>query len=86
MDFTIRYIFKSQSFKMNEGERGLILIYNCRAHLNDDISPKINDAWVDLILFPDNTRGTLLLNNLSFNKFFKANYELYWLYWEKHCD
>ena len=33
MDYTIRYIFKAQSFKMDKGERGLLLIDNCKTKL-----------------------------------------------------
>jgi len=59
MKFTINRIFRPHFHKMSKGKRGILILDNCRAHINQEIETIFQEMNVHIIKIPPNGTSEL---------------------------
>ncbi len=75
---TINIMFNPYSKYLSNNKRGLILMDNSRAHINDEIKSLFKQYRYDVFTLPPNLTSDMQPLDLCFNKYFKTNYEHCW--------
>ena len=78
MTYFINNILSPWSRTIPEGKRALLLLDNCKSHINYDIEDKLRKLKIDTKKFPSNTTSYLQPLDLTVNGPLKRHYETLW--------